>query len=279
MEILSYTFFQHALVGIMLVSIASAIIGTYVVSRRMVFITGGITHASFGGLGLGFYAGLNPVVAAGAFAVAAAMGVEWLTRSGHVREDSAIGVVWALGMALGTIFIFVTPGYVPELTSFLFGNVLTIDTPDLLAFALYLVVLIACMVLLFRPIVACAFDSDFARTQGLPVAAINLLMTVLVGVCVVLTIRLIGIMLLMSLLTLPPITAELWTRRLLPIMGWAVVVSVAGAVLGLAVGCWVGAPVSATIVVVLIAIYAVARCLKWACNKMHRPDVNKMISS
>lgn len=263
----------------MLVSIASAIIGTYVVSRRMVFITGGITHASFGGLGLGFYAGLNPVVAAGAFAVAAAMGVEWLTSRQHVREDSAIGVVWALGMALGTIFIFLTPGYVPELTSFLFGNVLTIDTPDLLAFALYLVVLIACMALLFKPIVACAFDSDFARTQGLPVAAINLLMTVLVSVCVVLTIRLIGIMLLMSLLTLPPITAELWTRRLLPIMGWAVVVSVAGAVLGLAVGCWVGAPVSATIVVVLIAIYAVARCLKWACNKMHRPDVNKMISS
>ena len=86
-------------------------------------------------------------------------------------------------------------------------------------------------------------------------------------------------MLLMSLLTLPPITAELWARRLLPIMGWAVVVSVAGAVLGLAVGCWVGAPVSATIVVVLIATYAVARCLKWAGNKMHRRDVNKMISS
>ena len=166
MEILSYTFFQHALAGLLLVSIASAIIGTYVVSRRMVFITGGITHASFGGLGLGFYAGLNPVVAAGAFAVAAAMGVEWLTRSGHVREDSAIGVVWALGMALGTIFIFVTPGYVPELTSFLFGNVLTIDTPDLIAFALYLVVLVACMALFFRPIVACAFDCDFARTQG-----------------------------------------------------------------------------------------------------------------
>ncbi len=279
MEILSYTFFQHALAGLLLVSIASAIIGTYVVSRRMVFITGGITHASFGGLGLGFYAGLNPVVAAGAFAVAAAMGVEWLTRSGHVREDSAIGVVWALGMALGTIFIFVTPGYVPELTSFLFGNVLTIDTPDLIVFALYLVVLVACMALFFRPIVACAFDSDFARTQGLPVAAVNLLMTVLVSVCVVLTIRLIGIMLLMSLLTLPPITAELWARRLLPIMGWAVVVSVAGAVLGLAVGCWVGAPVSATIVVVLIATYAVARCLKWAGNKMHRRDVNKMISS
>ncbi len=267
MDILTYTFFQNALAGLLLVSVASAIIGTYVVSRRMVFITGGITHASFGGLGLGFYAGLSPVATAGAFAVGAALGVEWLTGRQRVREDTAIGVVWALGMALGTLFIFLTPGYVPELTSFLFGNVLTIDGGDLTAMAVYLAVLVACMALFYRHIVACAFDSDFARTQGLPVAAINLLMTVLVSVCVVLTIRLIGIMLLMSLFTLPPMTAELRARRLLPMMAWAVVVSVAGSVLGLAASCWAGVPVSATIVIVLIAIYALARAVKWAGNK------------
>ena len=135
-DIFSYTFFQNAVIGIMLVSIASAIIGTYVVCRRMVFVTGGITHASFGGLGLGFYAGLSPALTAGIFAIASALGVEWLSTRQHVREDSAIGVVWALGMALGTIFIFLTPGYVPELSSFLFGNVLTIGTADLIAFGL-----------------------------------------------------------------------------------------------------------------------------------------------
>ena len=113
MDILNYTFFQHALLGVMFVSLASAIIGTYVVSRRMVFITGGITHACFGGLGLGFYLGANPIAIAGAFAVASAVGVEWMANRYKVREDSAIGVVWALGMALGTIFIFLSPGYVP----------------------------------------------------------------------------------------------------------------------------------------------------------------------
>ena len=192
-DIFSYTFFQNAVIGIMLVSIASAIIGTYVVCRRMVFVTGGITHASFGGLGLGFYAGLSPALTAGIFAIASALGVEWLSTRQHVREDSAIGVVWALGMALGTIFIFLTPGYVPELSSFLFGNVLTIGTADLIAFGAYLAVLLAVMALLFPAIRSCAFDPNFARTQGLPVYAINLMMTVLTSVCIVLTIRLIGI--------------------------------------------------------------------------------------
>ena len=168
-DIFSYTFFQNAVIGIMLVSIASAIIGTYVVCRRMVFVTGGITHASFGGLGLGFYAGLSPALTAGIFAIASALGVEWLSTRQHVREDSAIGVVWALGMALGTIFIFLTPGYVPELSSFLFGNVLTIGTADLIAFGAYLAVLLAVMALLFPAIRSCAFDPNFARTQGLPV--------------------------------------------------------------------------------------------------------------
>ena len=181
-DIFSYTFFQNAVIGIMLVSIASAIIGTYVVCRRMVFVTGGITHASFGGLGLGFYAGLSPALTAGIFAIASALGVEWLSTRQHVREDSAIGVVWALGMALGTIFIFLTPGYVPELSSFLFGNVLTIGTADLIAFGVYLAVLLAVMALLFPAIRSCAFDPNFARTQGLPVYAINLMMTVLTSV-------------------------------------------------------------------------------------------------
>ncbi len=221
LDIFSYSFFQNALLGIVLVSIASALIGTYVVSRRMVFVTGGITHASFGGLGLGFYAGLSPVVTAGVFAIASALGVEWLSTRQQVREDSAIGVVWALGMALGTIFIFLTPGYVPELSSFLFGNILTIGRADLIAFGVYLLVLLVLMGAFFRDIRSCAFDANFARTQSVPVGAINLMMTVLTSVCIVLTIRLIGIMLLMSLFTMPQMIAELFNHRLLPLMAWS----------------------------------------------------------
>ena len=127
MDIFEYTFFQNAIVGVLLVSLASAIVGTYIVARRMVFISGGITHACFGGLGLGYFLGMNPIAMAAVFAVASALGVELMSARGKIREDSAIAVVWALGMAVGTLFIFLSPGYVPELTSFLFGNILTIS--------------------------------------------------------------------------------------------------------------------------------------------------------
>ena len=111
MDLLQYGFFQHALLGSLLTAIACGIVGTYIVSRRLVFISGGITHASFGGLGLGFYLGMNPILMAMLFSVLSAFGVEWVSKTQNVREDSAIAGVWSLGMALGVIFIFLTPGY------------------------------------------------------------------------------------------------------------------------------------------------------------------------
>lgn len=267
-DLLNYTFFQNAIIGILLVSIASAIIGTYVVCRRMVFVTGGITHASFGGLGLGFYAGMSPVVTAGVFAIASALAVEWLSRCGRVREDSAIGVVWALGMALGTIFIFLTPGYVPELSSFLFGNILTISGTDLVIFAAYLAVLLLVVVLLFPMIRSCAFDPNFAATQGIPVRTVNLLMTVLTSICIVLTIRLIGIMLLMSLFTMPQMIAELRTHRMAALICHAVGISVVCSLSGVLLSLVLSVPVSATIVLMLIVVYAVARLWMAACRRI-----------
>lgn len=121
MEYLQYAFFRNALIGIIIISIAGGIIGTYIITRRLVSITGGITHACFGGLGLGYFLGVSPVAMASVFAVASSLGVEWISHRYHVREDSAIAVIWALGMAIGILFVFMTPGYVPELNGFLLG--------------------------------------------------------------------------------------------------------------------------------------------------------------
>ncbi|MDE6448963.1 MAG: metal ABC transporter permease, partial [Muribaculaceae bacterium] len=126
MKLLEYAFFQNALIAVVILSIASAIIGTYIITRRLVAISGGVTHACFGGLGLGYYLGINPVITAALFAIGSSVGVEWMAARHRVREDSAIAVVWSIGMAIGVIFVFLTPGYVPELNSFLFGNILTI---------------------------------------------------------------------------------------------------------------------------------------------------------
>lgn len=266
-DILSYNFFQNALLGVLTVSIAAAIIGTYIVTRRMVFIAGGVTHACFGGLGLGYFLGVSPILMAGVFAVASSLGVEWLSTRHRVREDSAIGVVWALGMAIGTLFIFLTPGYVPELNSFLFGNILTITSGDLAVFALFLVILVLFFAVFYRLIIACSFDRDFARTQGLPVATINCIMTVLVAVCIVLTIRLIGIMLLLTLFTMPQMIAETHTRRFLPMMLMSVAWSAVCSVLGLLFSYYLNVPASSTIVLTLILAYAAIRVVRAVDNK------------
>lgn len=265
MEIFQYTFFQNALLGVVIVSIISALIGTYIITRRLMFITGGVTHACFGGLGLGYYLGVSPVFMAGVFAVASSLGVEWLTTKHRVREDSAISVMWALGMAIGTLFIFLTPGYVPELNSFLFGNILTITRGDLVAFAVFMVIFLAFFVSCYKVIVSCAFDRDFARTKGLPVTLVNTIMTVAIAVCVVLTARLIGIMLLMSLLSMPQMIAEVFTCRLKPMMILSVILSIICSVAGLFFSYVMGVPASATIVLALVVLYVLARVAK-KCN-------------
>ncbi|MGM9846641.1 MAG: metal ABC transporter permease [Muribaculaceae bacterium] len=262
MDIFAYKFFINALIGISIISIASAIIGTYIVTRRMVSISGGITHACFGGLGLGYYLGVNPVLMASVFAVAASLFVETLSQKWKVREDSAIAVVWALGMAIGVIFIFMTPGYVPELTSFLFGNILTINTGDIILFACYTAVLVIFFSLYFKTIVAVAFDRDFARISGLPVTAISLTMTVLIALCIVLTIKLVGIMLLISMLSLPQMIAENFFHKYKSIMLASVAISLIGSLTGLFLSVAINVPCSALIVAVFAAMFFITKIIK-----------------
>lgn len=258
-ELLNYTFFQNAIAGVLIISVASALIGTYIIARRLVAISGGVTHACFGGLGLGYFLGINPIVMAGVFAVASSLGVEWMASRYRVREDSAIAVVWATGMAIGVLFVFLTPGYVPELNSFLFGNILTITAGDLWAFAIYATVLAAFFLWKYKVIVACAFDRDFAKVAGLPVKFITYTMTVLVAVCVVLTIRLVGVMLLMSMLSLPQLIAEIYYKRFGQIMCMSVIVSAVTCAIGLGLSTVVDVPCSALIVIVMVAAFVTAR--------------------
>lgn len=262
MELLDYAFFRNAIAAVFILSIASAIIGTYIITRRLVSISGGITHACFGGLGLGYFLGINPVITAALFAVGASVGVEWMSSRHKVREDSAIAVVWSVGMAIGVIFVFMTPGYVPELNSFLFGNILTITTADIVSFAIFTVILLLFFTLFYKKIVICAFDRDFARVSGLPVRFINYTMTVLVAVCIVLTIRLVGIMLLMSMLSLPQMTAEVFCRRFRPLVWTSVAVSAVTSLGGLWLSTLGDVPCSAIIVALMAVVFVAARLIK-----------------
>lgn len=259
LELFDYNFFTYALIGVVLLSIGAAMVGTYILTRRLVAISGGVTHACFGGLGLGYFLGMNPIIMAAVFAVASSLGVEYMSSRLRLREDSAIAVIWALGMAIGVLFVFLTPGYVPELNAFLFGNILTISLGDLYTFAIFTGLLSLFLVWKYRQIVACAFDRDFSRVIGLPVRFITYTMTVFVAVGIVLTIRLVGVMMLMSMLSLPIMTAEIFCRRYSTIMFAAMIISLVTSVTGLFIGALVDVPSSAVIVLLMALAFIATR--------------------
>ncbi|MDR2792011.1 MAG: metal ABC transporter permease [Tannerellaceae bacterium] len=259
MDILHYTFFQHALAGSFLTSIACGLVGTYVVARRQAFICGGVTHASFGGLGLGFFLGINPVWTALGFALVSACGVEWAGHRNLLREDSAIAALWSLGMAIGALFLFLTPGYAPNLSAYLFGSILTITTTDLYLSATTAGILVAAAAAYHRPVMYTAFDADFARTRNIPVTRIHYALAALTALTVVLSIRLVGIMLLLSLLTLPPSTLNLFTADYRRIALGSIALSFFASVLGLALSVVLNIPSGAGITLTLAGVFLIAK--------------------
>jgi zinc transport system permease protein len=261
-ELLQYAFFRNALLGSLFASIACGIIGTYVVTRRLVFISGGITHASFGGLGVGFYFNLPPIPSAMVFSILSAFGIQWLSRRQGVREDSAIAVFWSLGMAIGIVLTFLSPGYAPNLSSYLFGNILTISRWDIIALALLSILLLLFFSLCFHAIVSVSFDTEFARTRRLPTQFIEYAMMLFIAVTIVLSIRLVGIVLLMSLITVPQMTANLFTVNYAKIISLSILFSFVGCVSGLILSYYLNVPSGAFIIFVLIVMFFIAKAIR-----------------
>jgi zinc transport system permease protein len=262
MDLLHYTFFQHALLGSLLASIACGITGTYIVTRRLVFISGGITHASFGGIGIGLFTGIPPILSAAIFAVLSAFGVEWLGKRNDMREDSAIAVFWTLGMAIGIIFTFLSPGFTPDLSAFLFGNILTITRTDLLMLGGLSVLLILFFTLFIHPIIHVAFDREFARSRGIPVTLFEYLLMMFIALTIVSCLRMVGIVLAISLLTIPQMTANLFTHRFKKMIGLSIGVGFLGCTGGLFASYFLNVPSGASIIFVSIIIYLICKLLQ-----------------
>ncbi|MDR0745637.1 MAG: metal ABC transporter permease [Mediterranea sp.] len=262
MDILQYTFFQHALLGSFLASIACGIIGTYIVTRRLVFISGGITHASFGGIGIGLFAGISPILSAALFSVLSAFGVEWLSKRSDMREDSAIAVFWTLGMAIGIIFTFLSPGFAPDLSAFLFGNILTIAQTDLLMLGGLSVLLILFFTLFIHPVIYVAFDREFARSQGIPVALFEYLLMMFIALTIVSCLRMVGIVLAISLLTIPQMTANLFTYHFKKMIWLSIGIGFLECLGGLFTSYFLNVPSGASIIFFSIIIYLICKLLQ-----------------
>jgi zinc transport system permease protein len=262
LQLFSYGFIQHALLAALLMSVACGITGTYIVARRMVFISGGITHASFGGVGIGYFFGFPPLAGAAVVAVLAALTTENLTRRKVLRNDSIIAILWSLGMAIGIIFVYLSPGYAPNLMSFLFGSIISVTSTDLWLMLALAVTVVLVFTLFYKPILYVAFDEQFARIRGIPVMFVNYLLIVLVALTIVLSIRTAGIILVLSVLTIPQNITNLFTKRFSHIMIGSVVLGFFGSFLGLILSYYLDIPSGATIIFTLVLMYLVARFIK-----------------
>ena len=223
-EILSYAFVQNAVAAGVLASLLCGLVGTFVVVKRLVFVSGGISHAAFGGLGVFYYLGLPPLAGAAATALVAALALSGRPRPTGRSQDAVIGILWAVGMAVGVVFIARTPGYAPNLAGYLFGDILAVSRPLVAALALLAVVVLLLVALFFKELQAVAFDEEFARSRGLPTRPFLMLLMTLIALSVVLLIQVVGAMLAIALLTIPPVISLSLARTFRGVMLLAVAV-------------------------------------------------------
>ncbi|MBR3702780.1 MAG: metal ABC transporter permease [Alistipes sp.] len=233
-DILQYEYLRNALLAAIFAGIMCGIVGTYIVARRMVFLCGGITHSSFGGLGIALYAGINPTLGALLFAVASALGIEWASEKGKIREDSAIGIIWSVGMAVGALFMSLAPGYTSgDLASYMFGSIVTVTTSEVITLGVFTLLCIVGIMLWWRPVMQIAFDRNYAKSQGIATTAISYILSAVVAVTIVLAIKIMGIVLLLSLFTIPAVTANIITKSYPKITIFATIFAIFGSVAGL----------------------------------------------
>lgn len=257
-EVLGFEFFRNALIAGVLASIACGVIGTYVVVRRMVAISGGMSHAAFGGIGLGYFLGIDPLIGATGFTVATALGMGTLQLRAKQQMDTLIGAVWAAGMALGILFVYLTPGFAPDLFSYLFGNILLVPRQDILVMGILVVIIVAVVAFLYHELMAITFDPDYARIMNLPVEGLSLLLLVLIALTVVMLIRVVGIILVIALLTLPAAISRLFTSSLRSTMLGAVALGIVFTLAGIGLSYLLDVPSGATIILVSTFVYACA---------------------
>ncbi|MGH4052652.1 MAG: metal ABC transporter permease [Clostridium sp.] len=255
--ILKYTFLQHAIIGAVLASIICGIIGTIIVEKKLVMMSGGIAHAAFGGVGMGYFLKIEPIIGALIFTVISSFGIVEIKRRSKVNTDTIIGMFWSLGMALGIIFISLTPGYPPDISSYLFGDILTVSKVDLYIMAGLDSVVIFIVIAFFNNIKAYLFDEEFSMVVGINVKLMEYIVFLLIAFSVVVLIRVVGIILIIALLTVPPTISKIFTRNLKKIMGLSILFGVLFSLLGLFVSYKIHIASGASIIIVAVCTYII----------------------
>lgn len=261
-SVFAYDFMRNALIASLLVGVACGLIGTLVVLNRIVFLGGGIAHAAYGGIGLAYYFGQDPLLGAILFSILSALGMGAVHLRTKARSDTLIGVMWSIGMAIGIIFVSLTPGFKADLMSYLFGSLLAVSVGDLQIMALVAVLVSAFVLLFYRSLQAISYDETFSAVRNLPVGLLYLLMLVMIGLTVVVAMRVVGLILVIAMLTIPPAVANLLLKDMKGMMLLSVLLGWLFSFIGLALAFAINLQAGPVIILVASLSYLIASAVK-----------------
>lgn len=263
LNILSYEFMQNAMFAGIMASVVCGVIGPFVVSKRMVFISGGLSHTAFGGLGIAYWLGINPLYGATAFVLLAAAFLGFLEEKYETNvNDLFVGILWAVGMSIGIVFINMTPGYAPDLMSFLFGNILMVTRSDIFVSLILVLIVTLSVLIFFKGFVAVALDEEYAMVRKLPVKFLNIWLMLLIALSIVILIRVVGIILVIALLTIPVAIANELSASFKQIMVISIILGILVCLSGLFVSYFIEFPSGASIVLIGAALLGIIKGIK-----------------
>lgn len=253
--ILNYRFMQNALYAALLASIVTGIIGTVAIEKKLISMSGGIAHASFGGIGLGYLLGFEPIWGGLFFAVTASGMISKLPKNSRLKADTMVGILWSFGMALGILFITLAPGYMPDMTSYLFGDILSVSSGFILYILVFTIVVVALFMMLYHPLILYLFDEEYARARGINVRLMEWVVYLMIPIGIIVLVKVVGIILTIALMTIPVSIAKLYFNSVGKVVGFSMLFSFLFCIAGLTLAYYLNIPSGVCIVIVSTIVY------------------------
>ncbi|WP_130805986.1 metal ABC transporter permease [Senegalia massiliensis] len=262
LEAFKYDFFTNAFIAAILASIVCGIIGTIIVEKKLVMMSGGIAHTSFGGIGLGYLLGFEPIIGAFLFSIIAALSISTINRRAKTNSDAIIGIFWSVGMSLGIFFISLMEGYPPDMTSYLFGDILTVSDFSMNIMIVANIVVVTSIILLFNYWKSYLFDEEFSRVLGIKTRLLENFLFVMIALTIVVLLKVVGIILVIALLTIPPAIAKLFTYDLKNMMIISSIIGIIFTITGLFISYTFDIASGATIILLSASTYFILAIIK-----------------
>ncbi len=273
--ILNYSFMQNALMAAVLASIVTGIIGTIAIEKKLISMSGGIAHASFGGIGFGYLAGFEPIWGGLFFAVGSSILISRLSKNTKMKADTMTGILWSFGMALGILFIALAPGYMPDMTSYLFGDILSVSDNSLVFMAIFTVVIVATFLMLYNHLIIYLFDEEYARARGINTTLLEWIVYIMIPIGIIVLIKVVGIILTIALMTIPVSIAKLFCKSINRVIILSAILSAAFSIIGLVLSYYLNIPSGACIIIFSTLVYLIILAVKHSISKrLHEQRVH-----